>query len=111
MASNACAGGVRNCYIPAGAQSLDDIMRDIGTGILVTQLMGQGVNGVTGDYSRGASGFMVEHGQISYPISEITIASNLLDMYASMIVANDLEFKSTVNAPSILIDNMKIAGI
>ena len=111
MASNACAGGVRNCYIPAGTQSLDDIMRDIGTGILVTQLMGQGVNGVTGDYSRGASGFMIEHGQISYPISEITIASNLLDMYASMIIANDLEFKSKVNAPSILIDNMKIAGI
>ena len=86
-------------------------MRDIGEGFLVTELIGMGVNGVTGDYSRGASGYWIENGEIAYPISEVTIADNLRDMFATLEPASDLSFRQSVNAPSILIPKMSLAGL
>jgi PmbA protein len=94
----------------AGNQSVNDMIQSIGKGLLVTELIGYGVNEVTGDYSRGASGFWVENGEICYPVSEITIAGNLKDMFLNLIPANDLEFKGRTNSPSVLIDKMTIAG-
>ena len=78
--------------------------------MLVTQLIGQGVNIVTGTYSRGCTGFWIENGEIAYPVSEITIAGNLRDMFRSIQPANDLEFRAGTNAPSLRIDGMTVAG-
>jgi len=100
-----------NLHMEAGKRSVDDMIKDIGQGLLVTELIGMGVNGVTGDYSRGASGFWIENGEIAYPVSEITIASNLRDMFANLEPANDLSFRQSVNAPSILIPKMSLAGL
>ena len=72
--------------------------------------MGQGVNGVTGDYSRGASGFLIEDGEITVPVAEVTIAGNLKDMFLNMTAANDLEFKSSTNAPTVRIEGLTVAG-
>ncbi|MBL7466293.1 TldD/PmbA family protein, partial [Escherichia coli] len=82
------------------------LVGEIEYGVLVTELIGQGVNGVTGDYSRGAAGFLIEKGEITRPVSEITIASNLKDMFLAMTPANDLEFRYGINAPTIRIDGM-----
>ncbi len=82
------------------------LVGEIEHGVLVTELIGQGVNGVTGDYSRGAAGFLIEKGEITRPVSEITIASNLKDMFLAMTPANDLEFRYGINAPTIRIDGM-----
>lgn len=100
-----------NLHIEAGALSPEDMQKQIGTGLLVTELIGMGVNGVTGDYSRGAAGFWIENGEIAYPVSEITIASNLMDMFQNLTPASDLEFKHGVNAPSLLINEMSLAGL
>ena len=78
---------------------------------LVNELIGMGVNGVTGDYSRGASGFWIENGEITYPVSEMTIAGNLKDMFAALIPANDLEFRYGTDAPTVRIDGMTVAGL
>ena len=87
------------------------MLKEMGTGLLVTELMGQGVNVVTGDYSRGAAGFWVENGEIQYPVSEITIASNLADMFQQIIaVGTDTETRSQIQTGSILIESMKVAG-
>ena len=86
-------------------------MKDIGEGLYINELIGSGVSLVTGDYSRGASGFWIENGEIAYPVSEITIAGNLRDMFARMIPANDLEHRFSTNAPSILVENMAVAGL
>ena len=99
-----------NLYLEAGKRSLEELLGDIGTGLLVTELIGMGVNPVTGDYSRGASGFWVENGELSYPVSEITIAGNLKDMFAELVPASDLEFRGSVNAPGCLVGEMMIAG-
>jgi PmbA protein len=85
-------------------------MADIKQGILVTELIGMGVNGLTGDYSRGASGYLIENGEITRPVAEITSAGNLIDMYARMIAANDLTFRHASNAPTLRIDGMMVAG-
>ena len=83
----------------------------MGTGLLVTEVMGQGVNYVTGDYSRGASGFWVENGEIQYPVEEITIAGNLADMYRGIVaVGNDVLTRGTKSCGSILIEEMAVAG-
>ena len=83
----------------------------MGTGLLVTELMGQGVNIVTGDYSRGAAGFWVENGEIQYPVSEITIAGHLGEMYKQILaVGTDTEFRSQIQTGSILLESMKIGG-
>jgi PmbA protein len=83
----------------------------MGRGLLVTELMGQGVNGVTGDYSRGASGFWVENGAIAYPVHEITIAGNLREMYRNVVaIGGDVDVRGTIRSGSLLVDGMTIAG-
>ncbi len=99
-----------NFYMEAGKLSPEELIADISSGLYVTQMMGQGVNPVTGDYSRGATGFWIENGEISYPVSEITIAGNLVDMFANTCPANDLEFRFGTNAPTLRIDGMTVAG-
>jgi len=99
-----------NLYMEAGHIPAETLVGEIDYGILVTELIGQGVNGVTGDYSRGAAGFLIEKGEITRPVSEITIASNLKDMFLAMTPANDLEFRYGINAPTLRIDGMTIAG-
>ena len=87
------------------------MLKKLGTGLLVTELMGQGVNMVTGDYSRGAAGFWVENGEIAYPVQEITIAGNLKDMFRDIVaVGNDVVRRGSRHCGSILIDKMTIAG-
>ena len=105
------AGGVHNLKVAANAGDLSSIARQMGEGLLVTELMGQGVNGVTGDYSRGAGGFRVENGEISYPVDGITIAGNLKDMFASIeAVGSDVDRRSHVQVGSILVGRMTVAG-
>ena len=87
------------------------LLKKMGTGLVVTELLGQGVNPVTGDYSRGAAGFWVEHGEIQYPVEEITIAGNLKDMLKQIVaVGNDIVIRGSRQSGSILIENMTIAG-
>jgi len=87
-----------------------ELIADIKQGFYVTELIGMGVNGVTGDYSRGASGFWIENGEIVYPVNEITIAGNLKDMFLNLTPANDLVFKYGTNAPTLRVEGMTIAG-
>ena len=90
--------------------SRDDMIGDVKQGLLVTSLIGQGVNLITGTYSRGCTGFWIENGEIVYPVSEITIAGNLKDMFREAQPADDLEFRGGTNAPTIRIDGMTVAG-
>ncbi len=99
-----------NLWIKAGAQSLEMMIAEIGEGFLVTDLMGASISLATGDYSRGASGFWVENGRIAYPVSEMTIAGNLADMFMNMDPASDLEFISGIDAPSLLVTGMTTAS-
>jgi PmbA protein len=99
-----------NLYLEAGKLTPKDLMADIKQGFYVTELMGMGVNGVTGDYSRGAAGFWIENGEIAFPVSEVTIAGNLKDMFANLIPASDLEFRHGTNAPTVRIDGLTLAG-
>ncbi|MCK5889093.1 MAG: metalloprotease PmbA [Methylococcales bacterium] len=111
MESTGNAGGVHNIMVESGSLDFDGMLNQLDTGLLVTELMGQGVNRVTGDYSRGASGFWVEKGQIQYPVEEITIAGNLKDMYQNIIaVGNDVDYRGNIRTGSILIEQMAIAG-
>lgn len=99
-----------NFYLEAGGLSPAQLMAEAGTALYVTDLMGFGVNGVTGDYSRGASGFWVEDGEIVYPVSEITVSGNLIDMFRRLTPANDLDFRYGLDAPTVRVDGMTIAG-
>jgi PmbA protein len=99
-----------NLHLEPGTVSPTDLISDIKSGFYITSVMGMGVNMVTGDYSRGASGFWIENGQISYPVNEVTIAGNLVDMFLAMTPADDLDFKYATNAPTIRIDGMMVAG-
>ena len=111
MDSTANAGGVNNLFLDSNAGGQDELLKQMGTGLLVTELMGQGVNTVTGDYSRGAGGFWVENGVIQYPVSEVTIAGNLKDMYMNLVAAgNDYDRRGNVQTGSILISEMTLAG-
>ncbi|MCP5412510.1 MAG: TldD/PmbA family protein [Alphaproteobacteria bacterium] len=101
---------ITNLYLAPGTLSPEDLIGDIEQGFYVTELMGMGVNGVTGDYSRGAAGFWIEKGKIAYPVSEVTIAGNLKDMFAKLTPASDLEFRHGTNAPTVRIEGMTIAG-
>jgi PmbA protein len=101
---------VTNLYMEAGTLSPQALIADIREGFYVTELIGMGVNSVTGDYSRGAAGFWIENGEIVYPVSEITIAGNLKDMFQRLTPANDLEFKHGTNAPTLRIEGMTVAG-
>ena len=99
-----------NLYLEAGKMTPDELMADIKSGFYVTSLMGHGINMVTGDYSRGAAGFWIENGKVAYPVSEVTVAGNLKDMFLQMTPANDLAFKMAVNAPTIRVEGMTVAG-
>ncbi|MEO9469667.1 metallopeptidase TldD-related protein [Parasphingorhabdus sp.] len=101
---------VTNLHMSNGSVSRDDLIKDIGNGVLITELIGQGVNPVTGDYSRGAGGFLITDGQIGAPVSEITIAGNLKDMFASLVPADDLVYRHAINAPTLRTDSMTVAG-
>ena len=112
MQSTGHAGGIHNWLVkPNLTGGLTALLRQMGTGLLVTDVMGQGVNIVTGDYSRGAAGFWVENGEIQYPVAEITIAGQLKDMLKNIVaVADDIEHRSNIQTGSILLDKMKISG-
>ncbi|MGE4322377.1 MAG: TldD/PmbA family protein [Sphingobium sp.] len=102
--------GVSNVHMEPGTVSVGDLMADVARGIYVTELIGMGVNGVTGDYSRGASGFLIEQGAVTQAVSEITIAGNLTDMFRALVPASDLSFDYAVNVPTLRIDGMTVAG-
>ena len=111
MQTTGNAGGVHNLTIDPGDLGFADLLREMRTGLLVTELIGFGVNTVTGDYSRGAAGFWVENGEIAYPVEEITIAGNLRDMYRGIAaVGNDVDLRGNIRTGSILIDNVTVAG-
>jgi PmbA protein len=99
-----------NLYMAPGRVTRDALMDDIREGFYVTELMGMGVNGVTGDYSFGATGFWIENGKVAYPVSEVTIAGNLKEMFRNLTPANDLVFRYGVNAPTVRIEGMTVAG-
>jgi len=99
-----------NLYMAPGMVTRDALIADISEGFYVTELMGMGVNGVTGDYSRGATGFWIENGAIAYPVSEVTIAGNLKEMFRNLVPANDLVFRYGVNAPTLRVEGMTVAG-
>jgi PmbA protein len=103
--------GPNNLHLEPGPQSPHELMKDVGEGFLVTDLIGMGVNTVTGDYSRGAAGFWIENGERAYPVSEITIAGHLLDMFRTLTPANDLEFRYGTNAPTVRVEGLTIAGL
>jgi len=102
--------GASNLHLAAGGKSPHELIADIEDGFYVTDMIGMGVNLVTGDYSRGASGFWIEHGERTYPVSEVTIAGHLSDMFASLTPANDLVFRYGTNAPTLRVDGMTVAG-
>lgn len=111
MASTGHAGGIHNWLVQHGNDDLAALCKQMGKGLLVTELMGQGVNTVTGDYSRGASGFWVEHGEIQFPVAEITIAGNLADMFMNIVaIGNDVDRRGGVLTGSVLISQMQVAG-
>jgi PmbA protein len=108
--SSSPSPGPYNLHLEAGELSPAELIADIKQGFYVTDLIGSGVNGVTGDYSRGASGFWIENGEITYPVSEVTIAGHLLEIFKSMAVANDLAFRYGVNAPTVRIEGLTLGG-
>ncbi len=99
-----------NLYLEPGTITPEALLKEIGRGLYLTELIGMGVNGVTGDYSRGAAGFWIENGAIAYPVNEVTVAGNLKDMFRAMRPANDLVFRSGIDAPTLAIDGMTVAG-
>lgn len=111
LQSTANAGGVRNLKLQAPTRPPSELIVEMGTGLLVTEVMGQGVNLVTGDYSRGASGFWIENGEIAWPVEEITIAGHLREMLASLRAAgDDIDTRRNVHVGSLLVDRMMVAG-
>jgi PmbA protein len=108
--SGAPGAGITNLHMAAGSMSTKALIADIKLGFYVTELIGQGVNGLTGDYSRGASGFVIRDGVIAEAVAEVTIAGNLKTMFAALIPADDLVFKYAVNTPTLRIDGMMLAG-
>jgi PmbA protein len=105
------AGGCHNLILEAGEHDLQGLCAQMGRGLLVTELLGHGVNGVTGDYSRGAAGFWVEGGQIAHPVEEITIAGNLREMFKNIrAIGRDIQIRGSRQTGSILLDGMTIAG-
>jgi len=111
MPSTANAGGARNLFVTHGDQNQAALLKQMGRGLLVTELMGQGLNLVTGDYSRGAGGYWVENGEIQYPVEEVTIAGNLRDLYRNIqAIGNDLDLRGSIRTGSILLEKMTVAG-
>ena len=111
LETTANAGGAQNLIVPGNAEGLEALLAEMGTGLLVEELIGQGVNTVTGDYSRGAVGHWVENGEISHPVHEVTIAGNLRDLYARIVaVGRDQDLRGGIRCGSILVDEMTVAG-
>jgi PmbA protein len=111
LPSTANAGGVHNLFVSHGTEDQQALIRRMGRGLLVTELMGSGLNMVTGDYSRGAAGFWVENGEIQFPVQEVTIAGNMKDMFKQIVaVGSDLEMRSNIRTGSVLIEKMMVAG-
>lgn len=111
MQTTGNAGGVHNVTLTGTTKPIADLIGQVQNGLYVTELMGQGVNGVTGDYSRGAAGFWIENGEISYPVDEITIAGNLLQMMTNIpYIGDDLDVRGNMRTPSVLIEEMMVAG-
>jgi PmbA protein len=102
--------GPANFYLAPGAVTAQELIGDVVSGFYVTELMGMGVNGVTGDYSRGAAGFWIENGALAFPVSEVTIAGNLKDMFQRLTPANDLVFRTGIDAPTVRVEGMTVAG-
>jgi PmbA protein len=103
--------GTTNLYIEAGEATPEALIAEVKRGLYVTELIGFGINSVTGDYSRGASGFWIEDGELSYPVSEVTVAGNLLDMFAHLTAASDLQFRYGTDSPTLRVDGMTVAGV
>jgi PmbA protein len=111
MPSTANSGGVHNLFVTHGDEDRAGLIKRMGRGLLVTELMGQGLNMVTGDYSRGAAGFWVENGEIQFPVQEVTIAGNLREMFRQIVaIGNDQETRSNIHTGSVLIERMTVAG-
>jgi PmbA protein len=111
LPSTANAGGVHNLFVSHGTEDQAALIRRMGRGLLVTELMGSGLNMVTGDYSRGAAGFWIENGEIQFPVQEVTIAGNMRDMFKQIVaVGSDLELRSNIRTGSVLIEKMMVAG-
>ncbi len=111
LTTTANAGGAQNLIVPGGGKTREDLIKEMGTGLLVEELIGHGVNGVTGDYSRGAVGHWVENGQIVHPVHEVTIAGNLRELYPRIAaIGDDQDVRSGIRCGSILVEEMTIAG-
>jgi PmbA protein len=111
MTTTGNAGGAHNLILEADKKNFDDLVRQMHRGLIVSELMGHGVNLVTGDYSKGAAGYWVENGTLAYPVEEITIAGNLKEMFAHIIgLGSDEETFGAIHTGSVLIENMTIAG-
>ena len=109
-AGGAPSAAPSNLYLAPGQRSREELFAAYPEAVLIIELIGQGVNGVTGDYSRGAVGFMIRNGEIAEPVAEITVASNLLDMFATLEPASDLEFRRGIDAPTVMIPEMTVAA-
>ena len=110
LRSNGRSGGSTNLYFENGQISFEELLKIHSRSLYITETIGHGTNLVTGDYSVGANGFLVENGELKYPVSEITIAGNFNDMFKSITLANDLDFKYSVNSPTMMIEGMTVAG-
>lgn len=111
LQTTANSGGTHNLTLESTGQAFEELLKELGTGLIVSELIGNSVNGITGDYSRGASGFWVENGEIQYPVEEITIAGNLKDMFQHIVaVGSDVDYRGSTRTGSILIEEMTIAG-
>jgi len=108
--SSAPSPGPTNLHLEAGTRTPDELIGDIAEGFYVVDLIGRGVNLVTGDYSRGAAGFWIENGELTYPVSEVTIAGHLLELYRGLEPASDLAFRYAVNAPTVRLEGLTVAG-
>jgi PmbA protein len=108
--SSSPSPGSSNLHLEGGPRSPEQLIADISEGFYVTELIGMGVNQVTGDYSRGATGFWIEGGERTYAVSEVTIAGNLIDMFRALTPANDLEFRFGTNAPTLRVEGLTVAG-
>ena len=110
LKSNGRSGGTTNLYFENGKCSYEELLRMNSKSIYVTETIGHGTNVVTGDYSVGATGFLVEDGEFKFPVNEITIAGNFKEMFKNIILANDLDFEYSTNSPTMMIEGMTVAG-
>lgn len=111
LQTTANAGGTQNLIVPGNSGDLDSLIKEMGTGLIVEELIGQGVNAVTGDYSRGVVGQWVENGEIQHPVHEVTIAGNLRDLYSRIAaIGNDPDLRGGIRCGSLLVEEMTVAG-